>query len=154
MKTYKLHFKQNIDKPIDEVFSFFSDPENLALITPEKLNFKILTPVPIKMKDGQLIDYTIELFKKEIRWRTLITEYDFPKMFIDQQIKGPYSLWHHKHSFKDCGDYIEMVDDVSYAIPFGFIGRIVNFLFIERELNYIFNYRKKIINEYFQRKEK
>ena len=154
MKVYKLQFKQSIDKPIDEVFSFFSNPENLALITPEKLNFKILTPVPIKMKEGQLIDYTIELFKKEIRWRTLITEYEFPKMFIDQQVKGPYSLWHHKHSFKDCGDCVEMIDEVSYAVPFGFIGRIVNFLFIKRDLNYIFNYRKKIINQHFQRKEK
>ena len=154
MKTYKLKFKQNINMPIEEVFAFFSDPENLGLITPQNLDFKIITPLPIKMQEGQLIDYTIKLFKKEIRWRTLITEYKYPEMFIDQQIKGPYSLWHHKHTFKDCGDYVEMIDEICYAVPFSFIGRIVNFLFIQRDLNYIFNYRKKIINEYFQRKEK
>ena len=150
MKVYKLKFKQIIHEPLDEVFSFFSKPENLALITPKKLNFKILTPTPIKMKEGQLIDYTIEIFKKEIKWRTIITEYEYPEKFIDQQLKGPYSMWHHTHTFYNHGDYIEMIDEVSYAVPFNIIGQIVNFLFIKKELIGIFEYRKQIINEYFK----
>ena len=150
MKVYKLQFKQTINKPINEVFSFFSNPENLALITPERLSFKILTPLPIKMKDGQLIDYTITIFKKEIRWRTLITEYAYPNKFIDQQLKGPYSLWHHTHYFYNHGDYVEMIDKISYAIPFGFIGQMINYFFINKDLLEIFDYRKKNIKNYFK----
>jgi len=153
MKVYKLKFNQKINKPIDEVFSFFSKPDNLALITPAKLNFKILTPTPIRMKEGQLIDYTIEIFKKEIRWRTLITEYEKPKKFIDQQLKGPYSMWHHTHTFNSHNDYVEMVDEISYVVPFGILGQIVNFIFIKRDLISIFEYRKKVINKYFKENE-
>tara|TARA_B100001250_G_scaffold388431_1_gene386676 strand:+ start:86 stop:547 length:462 start_codon:yes stop_codon:yes gene_type:complete len=153
MKVYKLRFKQNISKPIEEVFSFFAKPENLALITPRKLDFKILTPIPIRMKEGQLIDYTIKLFKKEIRWKTLITEYDKPKKFIDQQLKGPYSMWHHTHTFNDHGTYVEMIDEISYSVPFGIIGQIVNSIFIKRDLLDIFEYRKKVIDKYFKEKK-
>tara|TARA_B100001540_G_C15351853_1_gene437248 strand:- start:46 stop:507 length:462 start_codon:yes stop_codon:yes gene_type:complete len=150
MKVYKLKFEQNINRPLEEVFSFFSKPENLSLITPKKLCFEILTPTPIKMKEGQLIDYTIKLFKKEIRWRTLITEYDYPKKFVDQQLKGPYSMWHHTHKFTDCGDSVHMIDEVSYSVPFGVLGRFVNFLFIKKDLQEIFDYRRDVIDNYFK----
>ena len=101
MKVYKLKFKQVINSSLDDVFSFFSNPENLSKITPEKLGFNILTPTPIKMKEGQLIDYSIKLLGKKIRWRTMITEY-IPKVkFVDQQLKGPYSMWHHTHEYSE-----------------------------------------------------
>jgi len=150
MKIYNLEFKQIINKSIDEVFSFFSKPENLTLITPKELDFKILTPIPIKMKEGQLIDYTIKVFKKKIRWRTIITEYDYPKIFIDQQLKGPYSMWHHTHQFDNHGDYVEVIDKISYVVPFGIIGQILNFIFIKRDLIKIFKYREKNIEQYFK----
>jgi len=150
MKTYKLKHKQKINGSIDKVFSFFKKPENLAKLTPRKLNFKILTPSPIKMKDGQLIDYTITLFGKKVHWRTLISDYCEPNMFIDQQLKGPYLLWHHKHEFNQVQNKVEMIDEVTYAIPFGFLGQIVHYIYIRRELEYIFKYRNKIINNLFK----
>ena len=153
MKVHKLQYKQFIDKNINEVFDFFSNPENLSVITPKKLNFTILTPGPIKMKDGQLIDYTITLLGKKIRWRTMITDYEPPKMFIDQQLKGPYSMWHHEHSFKEVKNGVEIIDTIHYSVPFGFLGDIVNFLFIRRDLENIFKHRKVVIEPYFKAKE-
>ena len=151
MKIYTLKFTQKINRRIDEVFSFFSNPENLSDITPSRLNFKILTPLPIKMQQGQLIDYRITVLRKKIRWRTIITEYKYPKYFIDQQLKGPYSMWHHKHEFEDKGNHVEIIDTVNYVVPFGILGRLVNFLFIHNDLNKIFSYRKKIIEKHFRK---
>ena len=150
MTTHELEFKQIINKDINEVFSFFSKPENLSLITPKRLDFRILTPSPIKMKQGQLIDYTIRILGKKIRWRTLITEYECPVRFIDQQLKGPYSMWHHTHEFKNVDGGVEIIDTVRYVVPFGFIGNIVNILFIKPDLMRIFKYRYKIIDKYFK----
>ncbi len=149
MKVYKLKFKQVINSSLDEVFSFFSNPENLSKITPKKLGFNILTPTPIKMKEGQLIDYSIKLLGKKIRWRTMITEY-IPKVkFVDQQLKGPYSMWHHTHEFRDIDGKVEMIDEIYYIMPFGVLGRLVNFLFVSRDLNNIFKHRVEIINKIF-----
>ena len=149
MKVYKLKFKQVINSSLDDVFSFFSNPENLSKITPEKLGFNILTPTPIKMKEGQLIDYSIKLLGKKIRWRTMITEY-IPKVkFVDQQLKGPYSMWHHTHEFRDVDGKVEMTDEIYYVMPFGILGRLVNFLFVCRDLNNIFKHRVEIINKIF-----
>ena len=153
MKVYSLHYKQIVNRPLDDVFDFFSNPENLSVITPKKLNFTILTPCPIKMKDGQLIDYTITLLGKKIRWRTMITAFEPPKMFIDQQLKGPYSMWHHKHSFKEVKNGVEIIDTIHYSVPFGFLGDIINFLFIRRDLENIFKHRKVVIERYFKSKE-
>jgi len=149
MKVYTLKYKTIVNRSINEVFDFFKNPENLSELTPGKLNFIILTPTPLKMKDGQLIDYTITLFGKKIHWRTMITDYVEPKMFIDQQLKGPYLLWHHKHQFNEVDSGVEMIDEVNYSIPFGFLGKIVHFLYIRKELEYIFKYRSKIINNLF-----
>ena len=154
MKIYKLKYKQTIkEKNIEEVFDFFSRPENLSTITPERLNFTILTPSPIKMKEGQLIDYTIKILGKKIRWRTIISEYNPPYMFIDQQLKGPYSLWHHKHIFNEIKGGVEIIDEINYVVPFGLIGALVNYFFINRDLNFIFKYRKNVINEHFINKK-
>jgi len=153
MKVHKLEYKQFINKNIEEVFNFFSNPENLSLITPKKLNFNILTPSPIEMKDGQLIDYTIKLLGKKIRWRTMITVYEPPNLFIDQQLLGPYSLWHHKHVFKEVKNGVEIIDTIHYVVPFGIIGNIVNYFFIHRDLKNIFKYRKEVIEQYFKSKE-
>ena len=149
MKVYTLKYKTIINRSINDVFDFFKSPENLSELTPKKLNFVILTPTPIKMKDGQLIDYTITLFGKKIHWRTMITDYVDCEMFVDQQIKGPYLLWHHKHQFNEIDNGVEMIDEVNYSIPFGFLGEIVHFLYIRKELEYIFKYRLKMIGNLF-----
>ena len=150
MKTYNLEFEQFIDLPIEDVFDFFSKPENLSLITPPRLRFDILTPTPLEMKEGQLIDYSLKiLYLIKLHWRTLITDYQKPYKFIDQQIKGPYTLWHHTHIFeeKDGGTLIK--DNLKYIIPFGWIGRAIHFIYIKHDINGIFQYRHKILNDIF-----
>ena len=95
------------------------------------------------MKEGALIDYTVRVLCIPIRWRTLITKYQPPDIFIDQQLKGPYSLWHHTHTFEKISQNETLIKDiVVYTIPFGFIGRIVHFLYIKKDLDKIFNFRK------------
>ncbi len=150
MKTYNIKFEQFIDLPINDVFNFFSKPENLSLITPPRLKFDILTPSPIEMKEGQLIDYSLTImYFIKLRWRTLITDYEKPYKFVDQQIKGPYSLWHHTHKFeeKDGGTLIH--DNVTYAIPFGIMGQLIHAIYIKYDIHHIFEYRHKILNEIF-----
>ena len=151
MKKYSIEFEQIINLPIQDVFLFFSQPKNLSLITPPRLKFNILTPEPIHMNEGQLIDYTLTImYIINIRWTTLITEYIPNKMFIDQQLSGPYSMWHHKHEFNIIDGSVEVVDTINYIVPFGFIGKVVNFFFIKNDLNKIFTYRYKIIDEFFK----
>ena len=150
MKVFRLEAKQLIHKPLEEVFGFFSRPENLVKITPAKLHFKILTPSPLEMKQGALIDYTIKMFKVPIHWRTLITTYEPPFRFVDVQIKGPYSFWHHTHIFKEVSDGVEIYDEVHYSIPFGLLGKILHTLWIKKDLNNIFEHRRGVIEDLFK----
>ena len=147
MKVYSLKRKQFIKLPIEKVFDFFSKPENLEKITPSSLSFKIITPIPIDMSKGALIDYTIKLFFYPVHWRTIISDYNPPYSFIDQQIKGPYKFWHHSHKFKEVNDGVEIIDNVKYSVPFGVVGRLAHKIWIRNELNKIFDYRMKIIND-------
>ena len=150
MKLYTFKKEQKISKSIIDVFDFFSKPENLSVITPNKMDFKILTPSPIEMKEGTLIDYTVKIMSFPIRWRTLITKYDPPNMFIDQQLKGPYSMWHHTHLFEKTNDNETLIKDVIlYAVPFSFIGSITHSLYIKRDLENIFDYRSQEIKRIF-----
>ena len=136
-------------QPIEEVFIFFEKPENLEKLTPSNLGFKILTPSPISMNVGRLIDYTIRIFGINFHWRTLITDYVQNIKFVDEQLKGPYSYWHHAHTFESSNDGTFINDKVTYALPFGIFGRIAHRLFIKRSLNNIFDYRVKVINQMF-----
>ena len=150
MKLYTFKKEQRISKSIIDVFDFFSKPENLSVITPNKMDFKILTPSPIEMKEGTLIDYTVKIMSFPIRWRTLITKYDPPSMFIDQQLKGPYSMWHHTHLFEKINDNETLIKDIIlYAVPFSFIGSITHSLYIKRDLENIFDYRSQEIKRIF-----
>ena len=130
MKVYTLKKEQKISKNILEVFEFFSRPENLATITPPKMNFNILG--------------------FPVRWRTLITKYDPPNIFVDQQLKGPYSLWHHTHTFKKINEKETLIlDVVVYSIPFSFIGSLVHSVYIKKDLDKIFSFRAEKIKEIF-----
>ena len=149
MKTHTLQRRQCIKKPLSEVFAFFSEPDNLALLTPRKLGFEILTPPPIQMNKGALIDYTIKLLGIRIRWTTLITDFEQPRKFVDVQLRGPYSYWHHSHEFRETRDGTEMTDTVTYALPFGILGKIVRELIVKRQLDAIFNYRKRAVEAVF-----
>jgi ligand-binding SRPBCC domain-containing protein len=151
VKVYSLVRKQRLQYPREYVFSFFKSPENLAYITPDSLGFKILTPSPVAMQVGTLIDYTIRWLGIRLRWRTLITTYEPPFSFVDEQIKGPYSFWHHTHIFEECAEGTEMVDEVKYALPLGVAGEIIHELFVRRQLNGIFDYRAGVIEKILAR---
>ena len=131
------------------MFKFFEKPENLEKLTPSNLGFKILTPSPITMNIGRLIDYTIRIFGINFHWRTMITDYVQNIKFVDEQLKGPYSFWHHTHTFELSNGGTFINDKVIYALPFGILGRIAHSLFIKRSLNTIFNYRVEVINKMF-----
>ena len=150
MKTFEINMKQYINKPLVVVFEFFSKPENLEMITPKSLSFNILTPTPIKMEKGSLIDYTIRLFGIPIHWRTLISDYEPPFRFVDQQIKGPYTFWHHTHTFKLVEGGVEIIDDVKYSLPLGWLGTLAHAIWVRKDLEKIFEYRKSVIQNYFE----
>jgi len=150
MKTFEINMKQYINKPLEVVFEFFSKPENLEMITPKSLSFNILTPTPIKMEKGSLIDYTIRLFGVPIHWRTLISDYEPPFRFVDQQIKGPYTFWHHTHTFKLVEGGVEIIDDVKYSLPLGWLGTLAHAIWVRKDLEKIFEYRKSVIQNYFE----
>ena len=148
MKVHRLNKKQKIPMNILDVFDFFSSPENLSKITPTRLGFNIMTPRPIEMKEGQLIDYTIKILAVPIRWTSMITSYDPPHMFVDQQIKGPYSMWHHTHTFKQLdANHTEVEDEILYAMPLGFVGDMVHSVYVKKDLESIFRYRETTIGK-------
>lgn len=149
MRVYHLHREQVVPVKREEVFPFFAKPENLAKITPPSMGFIILTPTPIRMKEGAIIDYTVRALGARMHWRTMITEYDPPHRFVDVQIKGPYILWHHTHSFVEEGSNTRLIDDVRYALPFGPLGSLVHTLVVRRQLDRIFAHRHDVIAGYF-----
>ena len=142
--THELRTRTVIDTPMDEAFAFFSQAENLGLITPAAMRFEILGGVPAIAK-GATIDYQLRVGPIPIRWRTRIAEWEPPHGFTDLQESGPYRCWWHKHTFSDQGNRTIMEDHVYYAPPFGALGRLANPLFIIPTLRQIFGYRSDVI---------
>jgi len=149
MRVYRLHREQRVPYALEEVFAFFAQPENLQRITPPSLGFRILTPSPISMKEGRLIDYTLRVMGVSLHWRTLITTYDPPHRFVDEQINGPYRFWHHTHTFRAVDEGTIIGDDVRYALPFGPLGRLIHSVYVRRDLERIFDYRAEVIAQVF-----
>ncbi|MBL7546007.1 MAG: SRPBCC family protein [Bdellovibrionaceae bacterium] len=142
-----------IERPIDEVFAFFSKAENLQRITPPSLDFFIVTPLPIEMKKGTLIDYRLKIRGVPSKWKTLISEWSPPTSFTDTQLKGPYKKWVHNHKFTKINDRsTQMVDTVVYEVPFGILGNLVNYLIVRHEVAKIFKHRNKTILKHFETK--
>ena len=142
---YILEQATTIQAPLEQVFPFFSNAGNLALLTPPRMSFQILTPGPIDMQTGTTIDYRIALGPIPMRWRTVIEEWQPGSGFVDAQHRGPYRAWWHEHRFEARGNTTEMHDRVYYAPPMGLLGRLANRLFIERMLRDIFEYRSRAI---------
>ena len=142
------HFEDELWLPRgrNEVFPFFADARNLSEITPPWVQFQVLTPAPIVMQPGALIDYRIRVHGLPIRWRTEITEWDPPHRFVDVQLRGPYTLWHHTHMFDEKGGGTLCIDKVNYR-PRG--GAIINRLFVRKDVQRIFAYRRKRLLELF-----
>ena len=146
MPTFTLETEQFVPRPLAEVFSFFADALNLQRLTPPWLHFDVLTPAPIEMKAGALIDYKLRVHGLPIRWRTRINEWQPPHRFVDEQIRGPYRLWRHQHTFEQREGGTVMRDRVEYAV---IGGRWVNALFVRPDLRRIFRYRAAAMREIF-----
>lgn len=149
MKIHTLTREQLVRRPLAEVFAFFETPENLARITPPWLKFRIVSPSPILMKEGVQLQYTVRMMGVRMRWTSLISEYDPPRRFVDEQIRGPYAYWHHTHTFSEVKGGTLVGDEVRYAMPLGMIGDVVQRLSVQRQLEDIFSYRARAIDEMF-----
>lgn len=147
--TYTLHREQWIARPVDEVFSFFADAQNLEKITPPWLGFKILSMSTNSISEGTVIRYRLRLHGIPFHWRTEICEWNPPRQFVDEQANGPYKQWRHTHRFEVHGSRTKMVDEVQYSLPFGVLGRIVHALKVRRDVNRIFDYRRLQIDALF-----
>jgi ligand-binding SRPBCC domain-containing protein len=153
MKIYNLRKEQFLPISLQEAWAFFSSPKNLAKITPEHMNFKILYQSGgDKAYAGQIIRYQINVLPFiPVHWVTEITQVKEPFHFIDEQRFGPYALWHHQHHFEEVKGGVLMTDEVNYAIPFGILGRFAHWLFVAKEVNRIFEHRFRTLEDYFSK---
>ncbi len=150
MKLHTLSREQFLDRPPAEVFPFFADARNLEAITPPLLRFRVVTPDPIEMRVGTLIQYRLRLRGVPVNWLTTIQAWDPPHRFVDVQLRGPYALWHHTHDLRDDGaGGTVMRDVVRYAIGFGPLGELAHRLLVRRDLEAIFDFRHRHIAQKF-----
>lgn len=148
MPLYTLRREQRLPGSPQSVFPFFADAGNLEAITPPSLRFEIVTPRPIEMRVGALIEYKLRMRGIPISWLTRIEEWEPGVRFVDMQLRGPYALWHHTHEFKPDGrDATLMRDTVRYALPGGPLGALPHALFVKRELDRIFDHRLRKVPE-------
>ena len=146
--VHTMRREQRLARPIDEVFAFFGDARNLEAITPPLLRFRVMTPDPIAMGPGALIRYRLCVHGLPLGWLTVIREWDPPRRFVDEQLRGPYALWHHTHTFEALDETTTVMRDVvRYALPLGPLGELARRLFVARDVEAIFDYRAQRIVE-------
>ncbi|MBL7935237.1 MAG: SRPBCC family protein [Bacteroidia bacterium] len=152
MNFYSIKSTQHLPISLEEAWDFFSSPNNLAKITPPDMGFIITSDKKDgeKMYAGQIITYILKpMLGIPVKWMTEITHVKEGEYFIDEQRFGPYKLWHHRHSFKKIATGVEMHDEVNYALPFGILGTMAHNLFIRKRIEYIFEYRTKVLEQQF-----
>jgi ligand-binding SRPBCC domain-containing protein len=141
VRVHRLEREQVVPRPLDESFEFFSRASNLERITPPWLNFAMLTPEPIEMRAGAVIQYRLRLHRIPIRWISQIEEFVESRRFVDRQLRGPYRLWHHRHEFASVLGGTRVRDHVDYALPLGPLGELAHAAVVRRDLARIFDYR-------------
>jgi ligand-binding SRPBCC domain-containing protein len=148
-KSYTLSFQQHVSRPLPEVFEFFSRAENLEVLTPPWLNFKILDVSWQPIRQGTLIKYGLRFHGIPLRWTSEIVEWEPPYRFIDIQLRGPYKLWRHEHRFetRDGGTLIS--DTINLALPLGFAGELAYKIKVESDVQEIFAFREKKVHALF-----
>ncbi len=135
---------------MEKAWKFFSDPKNLKDITPNEMNFNIISGADKSIYAGQIIQYKVSpVLGINLKWVTEITHVKENEYFVDEQRFGPYSLWHHKHFFKKINGGILMEDIVDYKIPYGLIGQFAHVIFVKKKLEKIFNYRHTKLEKLF-----
>lgn len=146
MKIREIHSELWLPVPLEDLFPFYSDARNLEKLSPPWVNFKILTPAPIVMRAGALIDYQIKLRGFPLRWRTRINSWEPPNQFSDEQIRGPYRYWLHEHSFKTEARGTRVIDHIRYAVYFDFL---VHDWLVRPDIDRIFKYRTDALKARF-----
>ena len=142
LRYHTLTRQQRLARPVGEVFDFFADAGNLEAITPPSLRFRIVSPLPIAMGAGALIEYRLRIRGIPLMWLTRIETWEPGRRFVDAQLAGPYALWHHTHEFEALDDGATLMRDVvRYALPFGLLGAFAHSAFVSRELAAIFDFR-------------
>jgi ligand-binding SRPBCC domain-containing protein len=151
MPVHTLERSQTITASLTEAWAFFSSPRNLERITPRALDFKILSELPERMYPGMMIRYRVRpLLGIPMTWVTEITHVDEGRMFVDEQRVGPYRMWRHEHHFRDLGDgRIELVDRITYQLPWGWLSEPAHVLVVRGQLDTIFNYRNEAVEKLF-----
>jgi ligand-binding SRPBCC domain-containing protein len=145
-RGYRLSTELLVAEPREKVFEFFADAYQLEAITPPWLHFSVQTPRPIVMQTESLIDYKLRLHGFPVRWRSKISQWEPPLQFVDEQVKGPYRYWHHRHTFDEVDDGTLVRDIVHYAVPFSFV---THPLLVRRDLTKIFEYRRETLCHIF-----
>ena len=150
MGVYTLKASQKIPASKEEVWDFISSPKNLKEITPDYMGFEIQTELPEKMYPGMIIQYKVSpILGIKMTWVTEITHVEHENFFVDEQRVGPYRMWHHQHHIQEIPGGILMEDIIDYQPPMGLLGDIANSLFIARQLDEIFAYRKEAVEKRF-----
>ncbi|HYP48456.1 MAG TPA: SRPBCC family protein [Thermoleophilaceae bacterium] len=146
MRVHRLERTQHIALPPEQVFAFYADAHNLEAITPPWLGFRIVTPGEIEMRPGALIEYRLVVHRVPVRWLTRIESWDPGHGFVDAQVRGPYKLWHHTHSFEPDGNGGTIMRDlVRYALPLGPLGALAHLALVRRDLERIFEFRQAAV---------
>lgn len=148
-RFHTLRREQWVPRPIDEVFAFFSDAHNLEELTPSFLRFHVLSPPGIRIQQGTELKYRLSLRGLPVYWTTEIRVWRPPFLFVDLQRKGPYRLWHHTHRFQSWNGGTKMTDIVRYRLPFGILGTLAHTLFVKRDVEKIFDYRRQMVEALF-----
>lgn len=143
-----LRTAMSLPRPRAEVFAFFAEAANLQRITPPELGFEILSPQPIPLAEGTLIDYRLRLFGVPLRWQTRIARWDPPQAFVDEQLQGPYKLWVHTHCFREQDGLTTIEDEVHYLLPCWPLGEVA-YPLVQAQLRRIFRYRQAVIQRHF-----
>lgn len=151
MPVYRHDSTVTVPRPREEVFAFFADAANLERLTPPWLSFQLLTPEPIGLHAGALIDYRLRIHGVPTRWRSEITAWDPPRRFVDEQLHGPYRSWVHEHAFEpaESGAATRVHDRVRYRVPGGPMAPLVHRLLVRRDVERIFAYRTERLVEIF-----
>jgi len=150
MKIYTLHKTQKLPISPEKAWKFLSNPRNLKIITPDYMSFNIVSPIDRPLYTGQIIQYIVTpLLGIKTKWVSEITHIEDKKYFVDDQMYGPYSLWHHKHFIKEIEGGVEMEDIIDYKVPLGILGQIMHPILVKPKLEEIFSYRQKKLIELF-----
>jgi ligand-binding SRPBCC domain-containing protein len=148
MRTYVLRCEMLTKCSLRETFEVFEDPQNLSRITPAWLNFKVVSQ-SAEMRKGAEMDYIISWLGLPMRWKTLITEYEPPFLFVDEQTRGPYHSWKHRHTFEPSNEGTRVGDRVEYSLPLGPLGQVAHAAIVKRQLTDVFEFRQRELTKIF-----